>query len=389
MKFAFFDASAGLSGDMILAALLDLGAPRPEFRKAMASLGLSVRLSIRDVERSHLRGLKVDVKVIKPNPHARRWRDIERFIRRCPFDAPVKARALDVFRNLFLAEAKVHGRPFEDVHLHEAGADDALVDILGTCWLLQKLQIEKVSCSPLNVGSGWVKTAHGVLPVPPPAVAELLRGFPVYAAHAQAELVTPTGAALIKTLAEEGVPLPELTYDRIGYGAGGRDIPGLPNILRVFAGPLRLFKPAKRVFLIEAAIDDATPQILAAFMDRAHELGALEAHLTPIVMKKNRLGTKLTLLAEGQTLDRLITAVFEETTSIGVRFFPVERRVLERSVRTVRLGTGAVRVKVASLGGRTLNVQPEYDDALALARKKGIPLKEILRRAAEAFDRMK
>ena len=384
MKYAYLDASSGLSGDMILGALLDLGASRPHFRKMIAALGLPVRLKIHDVERSHLRGLKVDVDIIRPTAQARHWSDIERFIRKSPLSPAVKARCLLVFKNLFEAEAKVHGEPFDHVHLHEAGADDALVDVLGCSWLVEELGIGEIFCSPLNVGSGWVKTSHGVLPVPPPAVAELLRGAPVYSAEAQAELVTPTGAAIIKTLASKFLSLPELTYDRIGYGAGGRDIPGLPNILRVFYGERAALAPGKRVYLIEATIDDASPQVLGAFLDRALELGALDASLSPLVMKKNRLATKITILAEMARLDRLVTAVFEETSSIGVRYYPVERRALERSVETIRVLGLPVRIKTASLGGRMLNAQPEYEDALAVARKKGLPLKDVLRRAAAA-----
>jgi pyridinium-3,5-bisthiocarboxylic acid mononucleotide nickel chelatase len=384
MKYAYFDASSGLSGDMILGALLDLGVSRPKFKKAIKALGLPVRLKIHDVERSHLRGLKVDVEVIRPNTPARHWADIERFIKKAPLASAVKARGLLVFKNLFEAEAKVHGEPFDHVHLHEAGADDALVDVLGCAWLVEELGIGEIYCSPLNVGSGWVKTDHGVLPVPPPAVAELLKGVPVYSAVAQAELVTPTGAAIVKTLVSKFLALPELTYGRIGCGAGGRDIPGLPNILRVFYGERSALSPGKKVYLVEATIDDANPQVLAAFLDKALELGALDASLAPLVMKKNRLGTKLTILAELAHLDRLITAVFEETSSIGVRYFPVERRALERSVETVKILGEPVRIKTASLDGRMLNAQPEYEDALALARKKGLPLKDVLRRASAA-----
>ncbi len=384
MKYAYFDASSGLSGDMILGALLDLGASQPKFKKAIDALGLPVRLKIHDVERSHLRGLKVDVDITKATAHARHWADIEGFIRKAPIVPAVKARGMAVFKNLFEAEAKVHGEPFDHIHLHEAGADDALVDVLGCAWLIEELGIGEIFCSPLNVGSGWVKTSHGVLPVPPPAVAELLKDVPVYSAEAQSELVTPTGAAIVKTIVSKFLALPELTYGRIGYGAGGRDIPGLPNILRVFYGERAALSPDKRVYLIEATIDDVSPQVLGAFLDRALELGALDASLAPLVMKKNRLASKLTILAELSRLDRLITAVFEETSSIGVRYYPVERRALERSVETVKVLGSPVRIKIASLGGRVLNAQPEYEDALAVARKKGLALKDVLGRASAA-----
>jgi len=388
MKFAYFDAKAGLSGDMILGALVDLGAvSAARFKKVMASLRLPVRIKIREVERSHMRGLKVDVAVLGKGSPARHWDDVERFIRKSPLSPSVRERGLAIFENLFRAEAKVHGEPFDHVHLHEAGADDAFVDVLGTAWLAEELEIGEFFCSPLNVGEGYVETSHGVLPVPPPAVAELLRGVPVYSAHAKAELVTPTGAAIVKTLVRKFVPFPELTYDCIGCGAGGRDHPGLPNILRIFYGDRAAFAPAKVVYLLEATIDDANPQVLGAFMDRALELGALDVFLTPVVMKKSRLAAQLTILVELTRLDRLVTAVFEETPSIGVRYFPVERRALERSVETVRVFGQSVRVKVARLDGRVLNAQPEFEDGLKVARAKGRPVKDVLRRAAAAYSR--
>jgi uncharacterized protein (TIGR00299 family) protein len=384
MKYVYLDASAGLSGDMCLGALLDLGGMRADFKRAMGGLGLPIAISFREVERSHLRGLKVDVKIKGSGSPARHWSDIERFIRRAPLAASVKERGRAVFETLFRAEAKVHGEPFDHVHLHEAGADDALVDVLGACWLLEELGVTELVCSPLNVGSGWVKTSHGVLPVPPPAVAELLKDVPVYSAYAQAELVTPTGAALVKALAARVQAFPELVYERIGYGAGDRDLPGMPNILRAFYGDRGALAAGKRVYRIEATIDDSTPQVLAAFLDRALELGALDAFLAPVVMKKSRLATQLTLLAEGASLDRLIEAVFAETTSIGVRYHPVERRILERTIGKVRVLGADIRVKTARSGGRVVNAQPEYEDCLALAGRKGVPLKDILRRAAAA-----
>ncbi|MDD8024915.1 MAG: nickel pincer cofactor biosynthesis protein LarC [Acidobacteriota bacterium] len=384
MTHVYLDAFAGLSGDMMLGALLDLGVSRAKFRKAVASLDLPIRLVIHDVERSHLRGLKVDVLIASPGSPARRFADVERFLRRAPLAPAVRERSRAVFETLFRAEAKVHGEPFDRVHLHEAGADDALADVVGTCWLLDELGVTDLACSPLNVGSGWVKTSHGVLPVPPPAVAELLRGLPVYAAHAEAELVTPTGAALVKTLASRFVPFPELTYDRIGCGAGGRDLPGLPNVLRAFGGSRPVLDPGRRVYRIEATIDDSTPQVLAAFLDRALELGALDAFLAPVVMKKGRLGTQLTLLADAARLDRLIQAVFEETSSIGVRYHAVERRTLERTMEKAALLGASIRIKTARMGGRVVNAQPEYDDCLALARRKGLPLRDVQRLAAAA-----
>jgi len=382
MKYLYFDASAGASGDMILGALLDLGVPRAQFLEKMAELRLPVDIRIRSVKRAGLRGLKVDVRVKKgKESRPRHWSDIEALIRKSPFSNTVKANSLAVFGTLFVAEAKVHGEKFRAVHLHEAGADDALVDVIGSSYLAEALGVGRVFCSPLNVGSGWVKTSHGVLPVPPPAVAEILKEAPVYSAWAEEELVTPTGAAILSTWAEAFVPFPETSYSGIGCGAGSRDFVGLPNILRVFCGDEKEFRAEKKVYQIEANLDDSSPQVLASFLKGALLLGALDAFLTPVTMKKGRLGTKLTLLADAATMDELIEAVFRETSSIGVRYFPVERRVLEREIRKVRVSGEAIGIKVAVLGGNEVNVQPEFSDCLKVAEKKGVPVKRVLQLA--------
>ena len=385
MTYVYLDASSGLSGDMCLGALLDLGVAPALFRERMAGLRLPVEIGVRRVRRGGFGAVKVDVEVKGHHHVERTFADVERVILKSRFAPAVKDRALAIFKRLFEAEAKVHGRRFKEAHLHEAGADDALVDVVGTAFLLEELGVGEVYCSPLNVGSGWVQTSHGRLAVPPPAVAELLKGAPVYSAWVESELVTPTGAAIVSALAARYTRLPELVYDRIGRGAGTKEFPEIPNILRAYYGRSEAFDAAASVFVIEATIDDATPQPLAHFLDRAFEEGALDATLSPVVMKKNRLGTKLTLLATSERMDGLIEAVFRETTSIGVRYHPVGRRVLDRDFRTVRVGGEKVGVKVASLGGRTVNVQPEYEDLLKAARKTGRPLKEIAHRAVGEF----
>jgi uncharacterized protein (TIGR00299 family) protein len=387
MKFVYFDGSSGLSGDMILGALLDLGVAPALFKERMAGLRLPVDITVRRVRRGVLGALKVDVRVRKGGPAGRTFADVERLIRRSRFSEDVKDMAAAIFRRLFQAEAKVHARKFRDTHLHEAGADDALVDIVGCAFLAAELGVGRFSSSPLNVGSGWVRTSHGVLSVPPPAVAELLKGVPVYSAWVESELVTPTGAAIVSTLAVSFDRFPELVYDRIGYGAGSRDFPEMANVLRAFSGPIGSFRPERRVFVIEATLDDASPQLLAHFLEKAFEEGALDATLSPVVMKKNRLGTKLTLLAAHDRMDALIEAVFRETTSIGVRYHPVERRVLEREIRRVRAAGELVGIKVGSLGGREVNVQPEYEDCLKASRKTGRPLKEIAQLAVREYLR--
>lgn len=388
MKYLYFDASAGASGDMILGALLDLGVSRAQFLKKMAELHLPMDIRIGSVKRAGLRGLKVDVRVKKgQESRPRRWHDIEALIRKSRFSNTVKANSLAVFGTLFVAEAKVHGEKFQTVHLHEAGADDALVDVIGSSYLAETLGVGRVFCSPLNVGSGWVKTSHGVLPVPPPAVAEILKDAPVYSAWAEEELVTPTGAAILSTWVEAFISFPETSYSRIGCGAGSRDFVGLPNILRVFCGEEKEFRAEKKVYQVEANLDDSSPQVLAHFLEKALRLGALDAFLTPVTMKKGRLGTKLTLLTDAAKMDELIEAVFRETSSIGVRYFPVERRVLGRESRRVQVSGEAIGIKVAALGGNEVNVQPEFSDCLRVAEKKGVPVKRIIQLALMEYSK--
>jgi uncharacterized protein (TIGR00299 family) protein len=385
MKYVYLDASSGVSGDMCLGALLDLGVEDALFKEKMGGLRLPVDIAVRRVRRGGFAAVKVDVEIKGNEGIERTYGDVERIILKSRFAPVVKDRALTVFKKLFEAEAKVHGRPFKQAHLHEAGADDALVDVVGTAFLLEELGVGDVICSPLNVGSGWVKTSHGRLAVPPPAVAELLKNAPVYSAWVDTELVTPTGAAIVSALTRKFSKLPELVYEKVGRGAGTKEFPEIPNILRVYYGESEDFSESKSVFVVEATIDDASPQLLAHFLERAFEEGALDATLSPVVMKKNRLGTKLTLLMADEKREALIEAVFRETTSIGVRYYPVGRRVLDREFESVSVGGEKIGVKVASLGGRTVNVQPEYEDLLKAARKSGRPLKEIAHLAVSEF----
>jgi len=388
MKFIYFDAIAGMSGDMILGALLDLGVPQDLFTDAMAKLKLPVDIRITETKRASLRALQVDVEVKKKKPITRKWADIDSLIQDSPFEEDIKKMSLDIFRNLFEAESRVHGHKFAETHLHEAGADDAIIDIVGCAYLAKQLNISTFYASPLNVGRGWVKTSHGILPVPPPAVAELLKGIPAYSAWVNQELVTPTGAAIAATVVEKFIAFPEICCERIGCGAGGRDFSGFPNILRAFMGKAEEFKKDKDVYQIEANIDDSTPQILANFYDKAFMLGALDVFLTPVMMKKNRQATKLTVLTELDKMDSLIKAIFEETSSIGVRYYPVGRRILERKMVNVEIFGEQIGIKIAYLEDEEVNIQPEYADCLTLAEKQKMPVKKIMELAkSEYFKR--
>lgn len=385
MKYIYFDASAGMSGDMILGALLDLGVSFSLFREKMAELKLPVEIKLKETKRSTLRGLKVDVLVKTKKTVERTRSDIEDIIKKSRFSSTVKKNASAIFKKLFEAEARVHGHSINEAHLHEAGADDAIVDIVGCCFLAETLEISEFYCSPLNLGQGWVKSTHGRLPVPAPAVAELLKNIPVYSAWVKQELVTPTGAAIVSTLVKKFIPLPELSYEKIGCGAGTHNFRELPNILRAFYGNKKEFNAEKKVYIIEANIDDSSPQVLASFFDTAFKLGALDVFLTSVLMKKGRLATKLTVLAEIDKIDSLISAVFKETSSIGVRYFPVERRVLERKIKKVSVLGEKVAIKLSYQEGKEVNIQPEFSDCMRLAKKTDRPVKEIMQLVLQEF----
>jgi uncharacterized protein (TIGR00299 family) protein len=389
MKYVYFDASSGVSGDMILGSFLDLGIPPSAFKKKMAELRLPVEIEVRETKRASLRGLKVNVNVQRDKKIIRKWSDIQSLLKNRSFSSRIKNQAMDIFKRLFEAEARVHGRKFDEAHLHEAGADDAIIDIVGSCWLAQELDIHEFYSSPLNLGRGWVKASHGVLPVPPPAVGELLKNIPVYSEHVEHELVTPTGAAILSSLVKTFLPFPELCYEKIGYGAGTKDFPDFPNILRVFYGEASQFRVDKKIFMIETNIDDENPQILGHFLEKALKMGALDVFFTPVFMKKNRPATKLTLLVEPDRIDALIRAVFQETSSIGVRYFPVHRRVLERKIHKIPVLGEEIPIKAAYLEGKEVNIQPEFGVCQKVAKKNNRPVKEIIRLVLREWEKKK
>jgi len=401
MKYAYFDASSGLSGDMILGALLDLGASTKTFKDAMAELKLPVEIRTKEVTRAGLRGLKVDVVIKKGGESpARHWHDIESLVLKSPFSEPVKERALGAFRVLFEAEAKVHGSTFHDVHLHEAGADDAMVDVVGSAFLREELKISRVYCSPLNLGSGWVKASHGRLPVPPPAVAEILKTTPVYSAWADQELVTPTGAAILAALARPGDPGAFVPIS-VGYGAGDRELADRPNLLRVIVGEPAggeddehghhhahgsrspgSFGPAAslvadEMVVLEADVDDMNPQFWEAAREALFAAGARDVTLGATSMKKGRPGMLLRVVAAPEARDRLAAVVLSETSTIGVRFHAVSRLTLPRRIERVGTPWGEVAVKVVTLPDGSERAAPEYDDCLRIAREHAVPVPRV------------
>ena len=311
--------------------------------------------------------------------------EIDALIDRSALSAAGKARAKELFQRLGRAEADIHGTTMEKVHLHEVGALDSIIDIVGAVHAIESLRIERVVASPLNVGSGSIRSAHGLYPVPAPATLRLLQGVPIYSGPQQAEMVTPTGALLVADYATEFGTIPAMKVGAVGYGAGARDFADTPNVLRVLIGEADATSPAASVVVIEADIDDMNPQIFGVVMDTLLAQGALDVYYTPIQMKKNRPGVLLTVVAPPDARERLTTTIFRETTTIGVRYREMARECLDRDEVTVQTPFGAVRVKVARRNGEILNASPEFDDCARIARERSIPVKEVQALAIKAF----
>jgi uncharacterized protein (TIGR00299 family) protein len=327
----------------------------------------------------------------EPHYHVHRTlTEIARLIDGSKLSAAGKSRAKHLFNVLGEAEAAIHGTTLDRVHLHEVGATDSIIDIVGTVFAMERLGVERVVSSPLNIGSGTITSSHGLYPVPAPATMRLLRGVPVYAGTQKTELVTPTGALLITGYAAEFGPIPAMRVSAIGYGAGTRDFPDSPNVLRVLVGESEAAISSHSVVVIEAEIDDMNPQIFGVAMDRLMEAGALDVFYTPIQMKKNRPGTLLTVLAPPPLRDRLTSVIFRETTTIGVRYRETVRDCLDREMVPVETELGAVRIKVARRGEELLNAAPEFEDCARLAAEHDLPTKHVQALAMKAYlDRTK
>jgi pyridinium-3,5-bisthiocarboxylic acid mononucleotide nickel chelatase len=382
---AYFDCFSGISGDMCLGALVDAGAPMEAIEKKLKKLHLGAfSITKRKVRRAGLAATKVDVVITKSRKgSARRWEEIRRIIKNAPLRDDVKEQAERIFRTLFEAEALVHGVRMHKAHLHELGAIDCLVDVFGTLIALDLLGIETVHASPVNLGGGTVKTAHGILPVPAPATAEILRGFPVYQAGAPFELTTPTGAAILATLSERFGAMPPFVPEKIGMGAGSREIQGRPNVLRIMIGKLSGRSEDGRVTVIETNIDDMNPQIYEYLVEKLLRKGALDVFLTQVIMKKMRPGVKLSVVCDEAKRNALIDSIFRETTSIGVRYHEMPRITMDRKHGKVPTGHGKVGVKISRTGSFR-KAMPEYEDCRKIAEEKGVPLLEIIEEAKRA-----
>jgi uncharacterized protein (TIGR00299 family) protein len=441
MRIAYFDCFSGASGDMILGALVDAGLSLEHLKAELAKLGLShYHLDARQVVKRGLGGTQMVIDLEghhhgaghhekghhheeghqahdhshphghhhdhphghhehpgrearrQPHPHEHRnLHDIKNLIEASTLAEAVKQKSLHIFSRLAEAEARVHRTSIDQIHFHEVGAMDAIIDIVGAMVGFQALGIEKIYCSALHVGSGTVECAHGTLPVPAPATLDLIKGKPIYSTGVKGELLTPTGAAILTTLASGFGPMPAMRLETAGYGAGTLD-PPIPNLLRVSIGEAEAARPRfqiERVAVVETNIDDMNPQLYDYLIQKILDLGALDVFLTPIQMKKNRPGTLVSVICPVEAVEKFADFLLQETTTIGLRWRVEDRFKAERSIREAQTRYGRVRFKVAQLGGQTINVSPEYEDCKRLALEKGVALREVMEDAREVALELK
>ena len=410
-KVLYFDCFSGASGDMILGALIDAGLPIEELRRALGSLALDgMSIEAESVDRAGVAAIKfrllengqvVDSSDPAPKKHRhdhdhhsnkshhhhshRSIREILELVGRSNLSESAKASVGHVFGRLATAEAAIHQMPVNEVHLHEVGALDSIIDIVGATFGFEWFAPDEVVVSPLNVGSGTVECAHGTYPVPAPATVRLLEGSPIYASGEAGELVTPTGALLMTEWATSYGPLPPMTISRVGYGAGERNRSDSPNVLRLLVGESADIDVSERVVVLECEIDDMNPQIFGLLMSRLHEAGALDVFYIPVQMKKDRPGTLVTVIAPLGLRETLSELLFRESTTLGIRYHETQRERLERTWVTVETSLGAVRIKLARRGNQILNTAPEFDDCLQLARQHDVPVKHVQALAQKAY----
>jgi len=422
MRIAYLDCFSGISGDMFLGALIDAGVSPDLLEDSVKALDIGARLEISKVVRAGISATKVDVYANgeKDLPrevfweqhghdhphehshghghshehrhdHGRTLTDIHKIIEKAAISSTAKATAIEIFEALGRAEAEIHNTSIAQVHFHEVGAVDAMVDIVCAAVGAESLSVDEWVCSPLNVGGGTVKCAHGTLPVPAPATLKLLQDAPVYSSGPQVELVTPTGAAIVKTLSTRFAPFPAMKIDKSGYGAGTRDFPEHPNLLRITIGEAeptdRANTSNESITVLEANLDDLSPQVLAYAMERLLAEGALDVFSVPVQMKKSRPGALLTVLAKMEDANRLTKTIFAETTTLGVRRHEEQRQTLSRRWETVDTTWGPVRIKIANMNGSVSNYAPEYEDCRTLAEAQHVPLRTVMQEAIQQYLR--
>ncbi|MBI5073793.1 MAG: nickel pincer cofactor biosynthesis protein LarC [Nitrospirae bacterium] len=389
MKIVYFDCFSGISGDMCLGAFVDAGVPLKEIEKGLKKLKLKgYTLREQKVLRAGIAATKVDVELKKAvsgqQSALRKWKDIQKIIKDSTLPDNIKRQGLQVFKNLFEAEAKVHGSTINTTHLHELGCVDCLVDIFGTLIGLSYLSIDNVFASPVNLGSGSTRTAHGMMPVPAPATAELLKGVSCYSSGPAFEMTTPTGAVLLKTLSSGFGSMPSFSSEMIGIGAGNKDPEERPNILRIMVGETDKTVQDETITVIETNIDDMNPQVYEYVMERLFDAGALDIFLTQVIMKKSRPGVLLTALCSAEKKNDLVNIILKETTTIGIRFYEAGRVTMKREIKQSQTRFGKIRVK-QSARGSSLRVTPEYEDCKRIARNTGSSLLDVMENARDSI----
>jgi len=386
MKILYFDCFSGVSGNMILGAMVDAGIDIKALKKELKKLDLhGYSLKVSKVKRKGIKGTKVDVIVDKKKHlHHTHYKDIKRLIERSKLPEKIKEDSLSIFKNIAEAEAKIHRTSVDNVHFHEVGAVDSIVDVVGTSICISLLNSDTILSSPINTGKGMVKTEHGLLPVPAPATTEMLKGFPSYSSDIEFELATPTGVGIITAMAKASNTIPVMKTNVIGYGAGSKDFSDSPNLLRIMIG--EGYSPSEQdsITVIESNIDDMNPQFYDHIMNRIFDAGALDVFLTPIIMKKNRPAVKITLLSDNDNVNKLADILLKETTSFGLRMYKTERIKLEKEIKTVKTEYGSTKVKIGKKNGKIINIAPEYEDCKRIANERGISIREVYEKVKSA-----
>jgi uncharacterized protein (TIGR00299 family) protein len=386
MRSLHFDAIGGASGDMILGSLVDAGLSVETLKELLGGLNLTeYDITAKKVEKKGFSATKIDV-LVNEQPPERHLEEIQKIIHNSTISNSVKSEASLIFKRIAEVEAEIHNKSIEEVHLHELGGTDTIIDVTGTLLALDHLGIERITCSPLPLGSGFVDGAHGKIPLPAPATLALLKGVPVYGTDIKAELITPTAAALITAIASEFGPAPAINIDLVGYGAGKRELP-IPNLLRVLIGESETTSNEilDQLIMLETNIDDLSPEIYAYLLEQLFEAGALDVHFCPIHMKKNRLGTNIQVLSSLEKANHLRSIIFHETTTLGIKQYQVDRYSLPRKVLELETVYGSVRVKVAKYGEDKVKASPEFEDCALLAKKHQVPLIEVYREALNTY----
>jgi len=383
MKIAYFDCFSGVSGDMILGALLDAGLDIRELEAGLGKLKISgYKLKVERTARKGISGTKFSVDIIEQNVE-RRLKDIVEIIDQSDLDDDIKDLSKKTFKELATVEASIHGKSIDEIHFHEVGGLDSIIDVIGSLIGIKKLGIEATYSSKIHVGTGFLECQHGVLPVPAPATLALLKGIPIYSTGIEAELATPTGVCVLKTLSQDFGIMPEIKVEKVGYGAGSRELE-IPNLLRVYVGETNQGGYEKdEVILIETNIDNMNPELLGYASEILLKQGVLDVFMTPIFMKKNRPGTMLSVLTTWDRLDDILSTIFKEMTTLGVRIRHLERKRLSREIISMKTRFGEIKVKIGKIGNQIKNITPEYESCKEIAVKQGIPLKDIYDEAKE------